>query len=97
MDQTTSSRGRAADGADFRVFHKYLRDRYAHTVVLTFDQIEDLLGSPLPEAARRSATWWTDAGAGDAAGSMAEAWIQAKRTAVPNLSARIVTFERVSM
>ncbi len=46
MDQTTSSRGRAADGSDFRVFHKYLRDRYAHTVVLTFDQIEDLLGSP---------------------------------------------------
>ena len=28
--------------------HKYLDERYADTVVLTFGEIEDLLGSKLP-------------------------------------------------
>ncbi len=57
----------------------YLERRYADRVVLTFGQIEDLLGFPLPDLARTSGAWWT---------------ARAGRTAIPNLSAQIVAFER---
>jgi len=39
--------------AEYLSLHKYLENRYADTVVLTFSQIEDLLGFVLPESARR--------------------------------------------
>ena len=39
--------------------HKYLADRYADTVVLTFAEIEDLIGFALPARARLSAEWWS--------------------------------------
>jgi hypothetical protein len=97
MEQPTMTRERAAERSDYRVLHKYLRDRYAHMVVLTFGQIEDLLGAPLPQAARSTPTWWTGAGPDDAPLPLADAWIQAKRSAVPNLPAQIVRFERISM
>jgi hypothetical protein len=80
---------------EYRFLHKYLRDRFAHTVVLTFTQIEDLLGSPLPAEAALAASWWTDERAGEVS-PMSEAWLTAQRTAVPNLLARTVRFERVS-
>jgi hypothetical protein len=79
----------------YRVFHKYLEGRYADTVVLTFGQIEDLLGFPLPALARVDPGWWTNA-PGDAAGpAFSDAWTLARRTAKPDLAARHVVFERV--
>lgn len=70
--------------------YTYLERRYASIVVLTFEQMEALLGFALPEAARRQPNWWTDAaGAPDR-----NAWTVAKRTATPNLPARNVKFER---
>jgi hypothetical protein len=74
--------------------HKYLNDRYADTVVLSFIQIEDLSGTPLPEAARRSPAWWTTPDAEDAASRFADSWLHANRTARPNLLAGNVTFLR---
>jgi hypothetical protein len=74
--------------------YKYLNDRYADAVVLTFAEIEDLAGFALPELARRSVEWWTT---GDVAGSrphFADSWVQANRTARPNLQARTVAFDR---
>ena len=72
--------------------HKYLDDRYADAVVLTFSEIEDLAGFALPEIARLSPDWWT---APDTARSLfADSWIQAHRTARPNLAARTVAFLR---
>ena len=76
---------------EYEGLHKSLRDRFADTVVLTFAEIEDLLGAALPEQARRDARWWTGAG-GDSA--EAQAWIQAHRIAAPNLLASVVKFER---
>jgi hypothetical protein len=76
----------------FRFFYEYLEKRYADTVVLTFRQIEDLLGFALPAAARTDPEWWTRAGGGD----YAEAWRLAHRTAAPNLPAQHVVFERVA-
>ena len=87
---------RPSNGLTTASYTKYLRDRYAHMVVLTFGQIEDLLGAPLPEAARVASTWWTEAGPDGAPSSMSDTWIQAKRTAVPNLPAHTVLFERMS-
>ena len=37
---------------------KYLTTRHADAVVLTFAEIEDLLGFPLPDAAWVDPGWW---------------------------------------
>ena len=71
--------------------HEYLANRYADSVVLTFAQIEDLLGGALPDTARARHEWWTSS---DSASSCSDAWILAGRTARPNLLARTVAFER---
>ena len=47
-----------AEGGNYRLLHKYLRDRFADRVVLTFGEIEDLIGFSLPEAARLEPAWW---------------------------------------
>jgi hypothetical protein len=72
--------------------HKYLVNRFADTVVLTFAQLEDLLGFALPDSARAQQEWWTSTDSDKS--SCADAWILAGRTAKPNLLARTVTFER---
>ena len=75
--------------------HTYLEKRYADTVVLTFDQIESLLGFPLPDGARTQGEWWTRAGDRTPDAGYGDAWILASRTATPNLQAGTVLFERV--
>lgn len=77
--------------AEYRALYMYLNHRYASVVVLTFEQIEALSGFPLPESARTECAWWTDIV--DARGHSA-AWTEAGRTAVPNMLARTITFER---
>lgn len=86
-------RGRAMSG-QYLLLHKYLENRYADTVVLTFAQIEDLLGFALPDRAHLSREWWTDAAVSGAGLNYADSWILASRTALPNLSAQTVAFER---
>ena len=76
----------------YRFLHKYLDERYANMVVLTFGQIEDLLGFALPAPARTDADWWTHT----ADPAWSAAWIEAHRTAKPNLLAQHVVFERVT-
>jgi hypothetical protein len=75
----------------------YLEHRYADIVVLTFGQMEDLLGFTLPPPARTDPAWWTNR-AGEAASSpqYSEAWRLAHRTAKPNLPAGNVAFERIA-
>jgi hypothetical protein len=81
--------------AEYRSLHKYLAERYADIVVLTFAQIEDLLGFRLPESARIHAEWWADGEEGVTRSTQAQAWTMADRTATPNLTARTAMFERV--
>lgn len=76
--------------------HKYLDDRYADAVVLTFAEIEDLIGFALPELARVSNDWWTTPDPNATRSRFADSWIQADRTARPNLAARTVAFDRAS-
>ncbi len=80
----------------YQQLFEYLDKRYADTVVLTFQQVEDLLGFTLPELARRDLTWWAVAGAGDVESRWSDAWTLASRTAQPNLRAQTVVFERIS-
>ena len=57
--ETPKPHGRVMSGK-YVLLYKYLENRYADTVVLTFAEIEDLLGFPLPEQARLQREWWTD-------------------------------------
>jgi len=79
----------------YRALHTYLNDRYADIVVLTFSELEDLLGFPLPDVARVRVEWWTDDTADGGETPQSHAWTHAGRTARPNLFARSVVFERV--
>ena len=78
----------------YALLYEYLEHRYANSVVLTFAQIEDVVGFALPDQARVRREWWTDADPADAGPSYADAWRLASRTALPNLLAQIVTFDR---
>ena len=76
---------------EYRALYTYLEHRYASVVVLTFEQIESLLGFALPTPARTEREWWTDIL--DTPRHSA-AWTGAGRTAAPNLGAGTITFER---
>jgi hypothetical protein len=73
---------------------KYLTDRFAERVVLTFSEIEDLIGFTLPAVARLDQEWWADPIADGPRSDQSRSWTQAHRTAVANLRARSVLFER---
>lgn len=79
--------------AEYVSLYTYLEHRYASTVVLTFEQMEALLGFALPASAWTERDWWT--GAAVHTHRHSAAWIGAGRSATPNLSARTVTFERL--
>ena len=80
--------------APYAALHAYLKGRYADIVVLTFAEIEDLLGTALPERARVTNEWWSNDG-DDNPSPQSRVWTQASRRATPNLFARTVVFERV--
>jgi hypothetical protein len=79
-------------GRPYLALYEYLDARFANVVVMSFQEIEDLLGFPLPVSARRDARWWANDDLGNAA--HANAWLLARRTATPHLPAQSVTFER---
>ena len=76
--------------------YTYLEGRYADRVVLTFTQIEDLLGFSLPDLARRNEEWWTIPDPATPSPPYSDSWILANRTARPNFMALTVVFDRVS-
>ena len=57
----------------YQALHGYLDRRYADTAVLTFEQIESLLGFSLPEQARTDDDWWVGAGTDAVASAHADA------------------------
>jgi len=74
--------------------YTYLENRFANTVVLTFAEIEDLLGFTLPDLARVREDWWTSPDPHGATPGFSDSWILANRTARPNLLALTVVFDR---
>lgn len=85
---------RCVPASQYVSLFNYLDGRYADRVVLTFGQIEDLLGFSLPDLARRSADWWTNPDANTTRPRFADSWLLANRTAQPNLIALTVAFDR---
>jgi hypothetical protein len=81
--------------APYAGLQAYLKGRYADMVVLTFTEIEDLLGCALPDRARTNPDWWSNDGS-DSSSPQSLVWVKVGRRATPNLFARTVTFERVS-
>src|SRR5882757_10973652 len=79
--------GRVMTG-QYLLLYKYLENRYANTVVLTFSEIEDLLGFTLPDQAHLQQEWWTNAEASVAGRNYSDSWILASRTAIPNMLAK---------
>ena len=77
---------------EYLSLYTYLERRYASIVVLTFEQMEALLGFTLPEPASTQRDWWTNGA--DPTYRHSAAWTEAGRTATPNLRGRTVTFER---
>jgi len=87
---------RVVVGGKYAQLYTYLDNRFADVIVLTFGQIEDVLGFALPQLARTYQPWWTK-GESNAGGTPhADAWTLAGRTATPNLQAQTVTFERAA-
>ena len=92
--QTDAVPGKAGDvPREFATLHNYLTNLYADIVVLTFDQIEGVLGFRLPDAARTQEEWWTGTYRDGDEWSCSDAWILAGMTARPNLLAQTVVFE----
>ena len=84
-----------ANAGEYQSLYKYLRDRYANRVVLTFSEIEDLLGFSLPPHARLEYSWWVGALPVARRSAQSNAWTLAGRTAVVSLAAQNVVFDRV--
>src|SRR5687767_2021807 len=80
-------RGRVMSGK-YLLLYNYLENRYATTVVLTFAEIEDLLGFTLPEQARQDKDWWTERESTVSGSGYSDSWVLASRTAQPNLMAQ---------
>jgi hypothetical protein len=93
--KTSSSRPFAVP-AEYLPLHKYLDGRYADTVVLTFAEIEDLIGATLPEDARLEKEWWANGDTDSTPSPQSRSWMRANRTAKANLPAQVVAFERTS-
>jgi hypothetical protein len=88
------NRQRSAMAGKYVQLYTYLENRFADTVVLTFAEIEDLLGFTLPDLARLREDWWTSPDQNTAKPRFSDSWILANRTARPNLQALTVVFER---
>jgi hypothetical protein len=94
-DQATIDQRSEVVSGKYGMLYKYLEHRYADVVVLTFAQIEDLLGFALPQLARTYQPWWT-LGANVQGAPHGDAWTLAGRTATPNLQSKTVIFARSS-
>ena len=91
---TDSTSGGRADTGKYKLLYKYLHERFADRVVLTFAQIEDLIGFSLPDAARHQREGWGSPDPPADRSAQADSWVLAGRTATVNLLAQNVLFER---
>ena len=95
-DANAAKSQRSVMAGKYLSLYKYLENRYANTVVLTFSEIEDLLGFSLPNVARLREDWWTKPDRDTTRPGYSDSWILANRTARPNLLALTVVFDRAS-
>jgi hypothetical protein len=92
--QTTMPAQPVGVPAGYLPLYTYLDNKHANIMVLTFAEIEGLLGFSLPALARRLPEWWADANTDNTPSTQSRSWNQANMTAKPNLSTETVVFER---
>jgi hypothetical protein len=88
------NRQRSTMAGKYVQLYTYLENRFADTVVLTFAEIEDILGFTLPDPARLREEWWTSPDPNTPKPQFSDSWILANRSARPNMRALTVAFER---
>src|ERR1039458_6061827 len=71
----------------------YLRSSTDDEVVLTFEELDQLVGG-LPPSARKHAPWWGNAKKGT---GQSRFWMQANRRARPDMTNLLVTFRRTDI
>ena len=71
----------------------YLRSSTDDDVVLTFEELDQLVGG-LPPSARKHAPWWGNAKKGT---GQSRYWMQANRRARPDMTSSMVAFRRIEM
>ncbi len=82
--------------AKYDPLRDYLRDRSANRIVLSFDQIEDIIGAALPPSARKYGEWWANEDPQRTMHVQAVAWQEAGwEMAGVDLLAEQVSFVRV--
>ena len=64
------------------------------TIRLTFSEIEEILGRPLPPSAYKFSAWWGNESSRKAGHTQAMAWLQAGFAARVSLKQRAVEFHR---
>jgi hypothetical protein len=63
-------------------------------VTMTFEQVEGILGSALPETARKREQWWANESTTATRHVQCKAWVGAGFHAHPNLTSQTVTFSK---
>lgn len=76
--------------------YRYLSAQKGPTVTMTFSQIETVIGSELPQSARKYGAWWANADPETGQHPYSQAWMLAGMRAAVNLTAESVVFERLS-
>jgi len=75
----------------YRKLADYLAERDSGEIRLTFGEVEDILGFPLPASASQYQAWWSNNPRSQSLGWLAAGW----RTGKLDLAARQVTFFNV--
>ncbi|WP_342598104.1 hypothetical protein MHB48_10830 [Psychrobacillus sp. FSL H8-0483] len=75
-------------GSKYEPLHKYLKSKDSRRFVMTFLEVEEVLGFNLPVSASKYMAWWDSASQHTQAYSWTKAGFQAK----PNLSEKKVEF-----
>jgi hypothetical protein len=87
---------REAKVSDYDALRDYLKQQKLAEFVLSFEQIEEITGSPLPRAAQR-ASWWETLRSPQEKMPQREACLAAGYTATRLPDGRSVRFERMDM
>ena len=74
----------------YQRLERHLRAAGRHRVEMTFAEVAQVIGEPLPDSAHQHPAWW-----GSDPKHTQSVWLDADYTASPNLTAQKVTFAKV--
>lgn len=75
-------------GSKYEPLYKFLKSESSNRIVMTFLEVEDVLGFSLPASASKYLAWWD----GSSQHTQAYAWSEAGFKAKPNLKEKKVEF-----